>query len=145
MKMSSATTEINAPPETVWDILTDGSKYIEWDPGMVSLDGKISPNEKLTIYAKISPGRAFNVTVAEFEPNRKMVWSSGMPMGLFKGERTFTIEPLQDGKVKFSLQEVFTGLLLPLFGGTIPDMNPTFAAFATALKERAERGQAGAD
>ncbi len=138
MKMFSATTEINAPAEKVWNILTDGSKYTEWDPGMTSLEGKISSGEKLVIYAKISPNRPFKVTVSEFVPNRKMVWSSGMPLGLFHGARTFTLEPLQNGRVNFRLQKVFTGPMLALIGGTIPDLNPTFAAFASALKAKAE-------
>jgi hypothetical protein len=138
MKVSSAATEINASPEKIWGILTDGAKYTEWDPGIVSLAGKIAPGEKLTIYAKISPNRAFKVTVSEFTPNRKMVWSSGMPLGLFKGERTFSLEPQENGSTKFDLKEVFTGLLLPLIGGSIPDLSSTFAEFAAALKLRAE-------
>lgn len=138
MKESSATTEINAPPEKIWAILIDASKYTEWDPGMIRLEGKIAPGEKLIIYAKISPNRAFKVTVSQFEPNRKMVWSSGMPLGLFTGERTFSLERLSDSRVRFSLREVFTGLMLPLIGGSIPNLDSTFAEFASALKVRAE-------
>jgi hypothetical protein len=139
MKMFSATTEIKASPEKVWSILTDAAKYTDWDMGMLSLKGKIAPGEKLTIYAKIAPNRAFNVTVSEFTPNRKMVWGSGMPLGLFKGERSFILEPLNTNQVKFTLQEVFSGLMLPMIGKSIPDLNPTFAAFAKALKARAEQ------
>ena len=138
MKVSSATTEINASPETIWGLLTDASKYPEWDPGMVRLEGKVALGEKITAHTKATD-RAFPVTVSEFVPNRKMVWSSGMPLGLFKGARTFTLEPLDKGLVKFKVEEIFTGLLLPLIGRTIPDLNPTFAAFAKGLKERAEQ------
>ena len=138
MKVSSATAEITASPEKVWHILTDAAKYSEWDEGLISLEGKIAPAEKLTIYAKIAPKRAFNVTVSEFVPNSKMVWSSGMPLGLFKGNRSFTLEPLGSGKVKFTLREVISGLLLPMIGGSIPDLNPTFATFVNAMKARAE-------
>jgi hypothetical protein len=139
VKVSSATTEINASPETIWRILTDGTKYTEWDPGIQSLEGKIASGERLTIFTKLTPGRAFKVTVTEFAPPSKMVWSSGMPMGLFGGDRTFTLEPLQDGKVKFTCREVIGGLLLPLFQGSSPDLNPSFAAFAGGLKARAEQ------
>jgi hypothetical protein len=135
---TTAKAEINASPEKIWGILTDASKYTDWDPGMLKLEGNIAPNGKLNIWAKISPKRAFKVTVSEFVPNRKMVWVSGMPLGLFKGERTFTLEPLGNNKVNFTVQEVFSGLLLPLIGRTVPDMNPTFAAFAKGLKDRAE-------
>jgi hypothetical protein len=76
--------------------------------------------------------------VVEFEPNRKMVWRSGMPLGLFQGARTFTLESLGDKRVRFSMREEFTGLLSPMIGKSIPDLNPTFAAFSAALKKRAE-------
>src|SRR4051812_43352252 len=133
MKVFSATTEINASPETVWRILTDTAKYPEWDPGMVRLEGKIAPGEKITAHTKAS-SRAFPITVSEFEPNRKMVWSSGMPLGLFKGARTFSLTPQGNDKVTFKVEEVFTGVLLPLIGRSIPDLNPVFADFAKGLK-----------
>jgi len=79
------------------------------------------------------------VKVAEFEPEQRMTWVGGMPMGLLKGVRTFTLSPGDDGATEFSMQEVFTGLLLPLFGRTIPDLNPSFDQFASSLKELAER------
>jgi hypothetical protein len=138
MKEFSASIDINASPETIWKILTDASKYIEWDANMLKLEGTIAPAQKLTIYTKLAPNRAFTPTVVEFDTNRKMVWSSGMPLGLFKGARTFTLEPLGDGRTRFSMRETFTGLLEPMISGSIPDMNPVFAEFASALKKRAE-------
>jgi len=32
----------------------------------------------------------------------------------------------------------YDGLLLPMIGKSIPDLNPVFAAFVAALKKRAE-------
>lgn len=138
MKTFSASTEINASPETIWRILTDAQHYTDWDPGMIRLEGTIAPGEQITIYAKVAPNRAFKPTVTVFEPHRKMVWRSGMPLGLFGGERTFLLEPLGNQRVRFTLREEFSGLLLPVFGKSIPDMNPIFAAFNSALKKRAE-------
>jgi hypothetical protein len=76
--------------------------------------------------------------VSVFEPNRKMVWSSGMPLGLFKGARTFTLTPMDGGKTSVTVEEIFTGLLLPLIGRTIPDLQPSFNNFVEGLKQRAE-------
>lgn len=137
MKMHSVSRTINAPPETIWSILTDASSYPDWDPGTDRVEGTIAPGEKIEVYAKISPDRTFPVTVTEFEPGRRMTWSSGMPLGLFKGERTFSLTPRGDA-TDFSMQEVFTGLLLPIIGRTIPDLGETFEQFADALKARAE-------
>jgi hypothetical protein len=138
MKAFSATTEIQAAPETIWRILTDAPAYPEWDPGMIRIEGKIASGERITIYTKAAPDRAFKPTVIEFQPNRKMVWRSGMPLGLFQGARTFTLEPLSGGQTKFAMREEFSGLLEPMIGKSIPNLTPVFEAFAAALKQRAE-------
>ena len=139
MKAFQATTTIAAAPETIWALLTNAPGYPEWDPGVERIEGKIAPGEKITAYTKLSPGRAFPVTVTAFEPSRTMVWASGMPLGLFKGERTFTLAPQGSGSTMFTLREEFTGLLLGLIGRSIPDMAATFEQFAAGLKRRAER------
>ena len=138
MKQYSATTTIEASPDTIWAILTDASGYPEWDPGVDRIEGHIAPGEKITAYTKLSPGRAFPVEVTEFVPGQKMVWSGGMPLGLFKGERTFTLVPKNDKGVEFTVREVFSGPLLPLFGRSIPDLTLSFEQFAAGLKNRAE-------
>ena len=63
-----------------------------------------------------------------------MVWASGMPLGLFKGERTFTLAPQGQGSTEFRLSEEFSGLLLGLIGRSIPDMTSTFEQLAAGLK-----------
>ena len=60
-----------------------------------------------------------------------------MPLGLFKGGRTFTLTPRGE-QTEFTLHEVFSGPMLALIGGTIPDMNEAFWGFVNGLKARAE-------
>lgn len=137
MKAYTATTTIEASPETIWAVLTDAASYPEWDPSVERIEGRIASGEKVTAYTKLAPGRAFPATVSEFVPGRRMAWSSGMPLGLFKGERTFTLTP-QGNSTEFTLREEFRGPLLSLFGRSIPDMTSTFEQFAAGLKSRAE-------
>lgn len=140
MKAYTATTMIKASPETIWAILTNAAGYPAWDPGVERIEGRIAAGEKVTAYTKYIPGRAFPAKVTQFVPNSSMVWTGGMPLGLFKGERTFTLLPQSDGTTKFTLREVFSGPLLPLFGRSIPDLTSTFEQFAAGLKRRAESG-----
>src|ERR1700761_2239642 len=91
MKAFAVKTSIRATPETIWALLTDASGYTRWNHTVEKVDGKIALGERITVRPKINPGRAFPVDVVEFEPSRRMVWSGGMPLGLFKGERTFTL------------------------------------------------------
>ena len=138
MKEFSATTTINASTDIIWGILIDAPKYPGWDPGMDRIEGTIALGNKLTIYTKLDPERAFRVTVSDIAARQSMTWSSGMPLGLFKGERTFTLAQQAGGKVQVTVREVFSGPLLPLFGRSIPDLTPTFEAFLAGLKARAE-------
>jgi hypothetical protein len=140
MKEYRASTTIAAAPEVIWAILTDAARYPEWDPGVERIEGRIAPGERITAYTKLSPGRAFPVTVSEFTPGQKMVWSSKMPLGLFKGERTFLLKPQRHGRVEVAIWERFSGLLLPLIGRSLPNLTPTFEAFLAGLKRRAEGG-----
>lgn len=105
------------------------------------VEGRIAPGEKLTVVSEANSGRTFPVRVTEFTPGRRMSWSGGMPLGLFKGVRTFTLTPGADGATDFRVREAYTGLLLPLIWRTIPDLGPSFAKFATGLKRRAEDGR----
>ena len=138
MKEFSATTTIEASPDTVWAILTDAPGYPEWDPGVDRIEGTIAAGEKITAYTKLSPGRAFPVTVTEFVPGQRMTWSGGMPLGLFKGERTFTLTPRSNGPIEFTVREVFSGPLLPLIGRSLPNMSAVFEQFVAGLKNQAE-------
>ena len=138
MKEFMASTTIAASPEVIWAILTDAAKYPEWDPGMIRLEGTIAQGEKITAYTKISPDRAFPVTVDIVAKGKKMTWSSAMPLGAFSGVRTFTLDDQGDGTVKFKAHEQFTGWMLPIIGRTIPDLTESFENFVAGLKARAE-------
>jgi hypothetical protein len=67
-----------------------------------------------------------------------MVLTGGMPFGLFKSERTHTLTSSGDGQTTFHTKEIFSGLLLPIFGKNLPDITENFKGFAAALKKQAE-------
>jgi hypothetical protein len=138
MKVFAAAVTIRATPERIWNLLTNAAGYPRWNHTVERIDGRIALGERITVVAKINPGRSFPVTVAEFDPARRMVWRGGMPMGLFRGERTFLLRTLANGEVEFSMREEFTGLLAPLIGRSIPDLQPAFEEFSQDLKRAAE-------
>jgi hypothetical protein len=141
MKSFSVSIVINASPETIWAILTDATRWREWNTTINRIEGRIAPGEQVTVYTKLNPDRAFPVKVSEFVPPQRMVWSGGMPFGMFKGERTYTLTKRPDGSVEFTMREEFTGWMGPLITKSIPDLQPAFDQFAAALKRRAESGR----
>lgn len=138
MKIYNTTIEINANTNVIWAILTDSSTYHDWNKSVEKVEGKIALGEMIKVYAKISPERAFPVKVQEFLPSEKMVWRGGMPFGLFKGVRTFTLTERNNGQVEFRMQEEFSGLMSPLIVLSMPDLTESFELFATSLKDKAE-------
>jgi hypothetical protein len=130
---------IAAPPEAIWAILTDAPAYAQWDSGVERVEGRIAPGEKIKVVSEANPGRAFPVKVTAFEPARAMTWSGGMPLGLFKGVRTFSLTP-GGAETRFAMREEYSGPMLPLIWRSMPDLGPSFAQFARGLKARAERG-----
>src|SRR3954452_1306052 len=135
MHAYEATTDIAAPPDAVWAVVADGGRWPEW--AEVRIEGEIAPGAKLKVRADANPQRAFPVEVTEWHPPRRMVWSGGMPLGLFRGVRTFTLEAAVE-RTRFRLREEYTGPLLPLIWRTMPDLQPSFDAFVAGLRARVE-------
>ena len=47
--------------------------------------------------------------------------------------------PREDGSTDFAMEERFSGLMLPLAKGSLPDFGPIFERYANDLKNEAER------
>lgn len=138
MTTYSATTTINAPADKVWELLTDAPSYPDWNPTIVSLKGTIAEGHTIALVSTVNPGRTFKLKVSDVTAPRSMVWSDGMPLGLFKGVRTFTLIPLDGDGTEFTMTEVYSGLLEPLISKSIPDMTESFEQFAAGLKQAAQ-------
>jgi hypothetical protein len=139
MKSYEASATINATADEVWAVLSDVGSYPSWESGVERVEGRAEPGATLKVFSEVSPGRAFPVKVTELTPGRRMVWSGGMPLGLFRGVRTSALEPGEGpGTTTFTMREEYTGPLLPLIWRTIPDLQPSFDTFAGGLKKRVE-------
>src|ERR687898_2006844 len=59
--------------------------------------------------------------------------------GLFDGEHSLSIQPLEENRVRFVQREAFKGLLVPLFARSLDNNTRRgFEEMNRALKERAE-------
>jgi hypothetical protein len=140
MKSYESSATISATPQQVWDVLVDGSNWPNWESGVERVEGTIADRARLKVYTEASPGRAFPLKVVGFQPGREMTWAGGMPLGLFRGVRRYTLRPASDTTTEFRMREEYTGPLLPLIWRSIPDLQPSFDKFASGLKARVENG-----
>lgn len=141
MRHYESSARIDASPEAVWQVLTDGAAYPTWESGVERVEGTIADGETIKVFSEVDPGRAFPVKVGDVEPARLMRWRGGMPLGLFRGVRTFTLTPTDTGGTAFTMREEYTGPLLGLIWRSMPNLKPSFDKFATGLKARSESGQ----
>ena len=139
MRYYEATSTIAASPEAVWAVLTDGATWASWDSGVDAIEGRIGMGETIKIRSQAAPGRAFPVKVTTFDPPAHLRFSGGMPLGLFRGVRTYEVSAIGNGHVTFHMREEYTGLLAPLITRSIPDLQPAFDEFAKDLKAAAEK------
>jgi uncharacterized protein YndB with AHSA1/START domain len=133
-----ARSTIAATPEKVWSVLVEGDQWPNWDSGVASVDGTIAPGKKIKIQSKVAPGRTFPVKVTRFDSPGSMEFTGGMPLGLFRGVRTYTLTADKSGGTLFTMREEYTGPMAASIGKSIPDLNPSFEQFASGLKARVE-------
>lgn len=109
--------DIDAPPEAVWEILTNLESYADWNPLITSSSGVVGVGEKLTNRFEPPEGRAmtFTVEVTAVDPTQEFHWNGrllGIP-GLFEGRHRFELEASPDG-TRLKHSEAFSGLVAPL-------------------------------
>jgi uncharacterized protein YndB with AHSA1/START domain len=144
MRSYEATALIEAPPKQVWRVLTDIAAWSGWDSGVTNVDGRLALGEQLSITVEANPGRAFPFKVVTLSEPDRIVFRGGMPLGLFTGERTYTLER-EGAATRFTVREQYTGPFAGMIFKSIPDLGPSFQQFADGLKRQAESPQPGPD
>ncbi len=132
---------IRARAENIWSLLTDAKDFPRWNSTVTGIEGQIREGEQLRLRV---PGtdRTFTPRVSGVVPSERMTWAAGFaPM--FKGVRTFELKPRNDGSTDFAMEERFSGLMLLMIKGSLPDFGPVFERYANDLRNEAERAAQG--
>lgn len=133
---------IDAPPEAVWEVLTDLERYADWNPFIVASEGRVAVGERLVNRMQPPGGRAmtFKPTVTEVEPGRTFEWLGrlGLPR-VFDGRHRFELRPTPSGGTALVHSEHFEGILVRLMRSSLDTATKAgFEAMNDALKTRAE-------
>jgi hypothetical protein len=138
----STTVDIDAPKQSVWEVLTDFAAYDEWNPDM-KVEGTAQVGTKLSVHMGASGGRgmAFKPTVLAATPDEELRWLGKLGFGgIFDGEHFFILEGNADGTTQLTHGELYSGIVVALIG---PFMNKEksqagYEGFNCVLKQRVE-------
>lgn len=140
MRTLSCSTDINAAPDVTWSVISSLETYEQWNPFMVQASGKLIVGERLTI--RMRPGNrsmTFRPQLVEVVPGRTIRWLGRLLIpGVFDGEHELIVEPLEDGRSRFTQRERFSGILVPILSSLMRDTDAGFAAMNAAFKQRVE-------
>ena len=100
--MSRIETEIAiaSAPHEVWRLLTDFAHYGDWNPFISKIDGEPALGAKIKVHVKALglPPMPLDAEIVTFEPEREIVWRSGLfTKGLFDRDHIISLMPTAGG------------------------------------------------
>lgn len=138
-----AKTEIAAPVDIVWGILSDLAAYPQWCPFTVAIDGTFALGQVLSESVEMTP-RASRltqvVTITDLVENSHVTWVGKKYSDcLVHAVRTQSVRRVDGHTTRFVTHEEQTGALVWLVRCLYErELNVGAAAIAAALKARAE-------
>jgi hypothetical protein len=130
--VSSSSIDIDAPLERVWNAISDLRGWSRWAPAEVLDFADVRPGAHFTW--KLN-GVSIRSTFAVVDARRELTWT-GQFFG-FKAVDRQTLEPLDGGGTRATLEESLAGPLLPLFYSS-SKLKANHLKWLTALKTFAE-------
>jgi hypothetical protein len=132
---------VQAPPETIWEIVSDLERWGEWNPLYPHASGQIRIGAPLEMTVQL-PGlkpQPLRATVLEWVPNEQLHYQVTALGGLVRAIRYIEIEQLAEASCIISNGEIMGGLLGPSVAKSV--QGKVFRGLRLmneALKERAE-------
>lgn len=142
MKSIETSIRIEAEPAAVWRQLMDFQSHADWNPFLVSIEGKpeVGSFLKNTIQTSEKKQMQFEPEVLVVDEYKEFRWKGKLFVkGLFDGEHYFKLTALPDGATLLTHGELFTGLLAgALYSMIGKDTTAGFEAMNEALKAKVE-------
>jgi len=136
--------EIAAPPAKVWSILTDISKWQDWNPVINKSSGTAAIGSELNITMcgkeDGKDGPNYSPTVTKLEEAKKFSWRATMMAGfIFTNGKIIELEETSSG-TRLVHKETFSGMMAAMMRGQMEKgVPPMLNKFNNALKELAEK------
>ncbi len=142
-KCVRAEVEIDAPIDRVWKILTDTSRYGDWNPFTPRVDTTLRIGDPIHLQVRLRGERLMH-RVETVTRNQPYTLGWEMKMGtrsLLYAERVQVLTPLGKERTHYMTEDCFTGWLRPLVLGLFGhSMQRGFLDCGLGLKKASEGG-----
>ncbi len=136
--------EISAPPEKVWNILTNVNKWQDWSPIINKSSGTVSLGATLNItmigQEEGKDGPQYAPIITQLDRPSLFRWRAYMINSFFfTNDKILELEAAPNG-TRLIHKELFKGLLAPIFSNHMEQgVPPMLNSMNKALKELAEQ------
>jgi len=133
---------VNAPPEKVWNVLINVNGWQSWNPTVNACSGDAAIGSALDITMKNESGGDgphYSPKITAMDRPNKFQWRATMGAGfVFTNDKVLELQVVPTG-TKVIHRELFSGLMVPLFGGKLEAGVPgILKAFNEGLKSKVE-------
>ena len=136
---------IDAPKNAVWDILTDFSRYAEWNPFIIKAEGNLEKGRYIR-NTMLNDGKqfVFKPRILSVIAHQYFDWLGSLFIkGLFDGHHYFEIEEISPNQTRLIQGEHFSGILSGIILRKIAESTrKNFISMNVAVKQRAETNTA---
>jgi uncharacterized protein YndB with AHSA1/START domain len=140
MRIFTITTDVAAPAERVWQVMSDVERWHEWTPSVTSVrrldrGRPLGVGSRAVIRQPKFPPALWRVSA--LDPGHSFTWVSAAPG--FRAVGKHSVEPTGAGASRATLALHYHGLLGGLFGRLTRDVTARYIALeARGLKARSE-------
>jgi hypothetical protein len=136
----SVSTEIDAPAEAVWRVLTETDDFAEWNPFITSFEGSLVLGARISVVLALRDRKpqTLRPVIIQLDPGRSLVWRGrvGVP-GILDARHHLQVERRDAQHSRFVQYEHFSGVAVPAVRSVLTVGTPgAFVAMNTALVQR---------
>lgn len=108
--------EVNAPAETVWQVITDFDKYPEWNPFLEACESTLKPGDPIHVTVHLGKQvRRETEYIIECTPGKGFAYRmKPPPLGMLRSRRSHEIVPIDDQRCTYRSRFRLEGWLAPV-------------------------------